>query len=206
MSVWSLTLEKVEKTKGELVEKETQLTKLQETSIEALWLSDLDELTEKLDEMETKEERDWAEADKLEKAPKQGKLVGKKKNYTEKNNIKLKDKIHDPFTAKVRGRKPHKKAPSGPMNCEYYDSNSAEEPRVIKKPLSSRQKKAEISADPNKAPAEDPIKVKTSEPVISQKSSNILHSYSENDDQRGVEQSYDLYYDMEGSVGKINQE
>jgi hypothetical protein len=94
------------------------LKKLQETSIEALWLSDLDELTEKLDEMETKEERDWAEADKLKKGPKQGKLVGKMKRYTIKNNIKFKEKIHDPFTAKVRYRKPHKKAPIGTMNCD----------------------------------------------------------------------------------------
>jgi hypothetical protein len=77
---------------------------------------------------------------------------------------------------------------------------------VIKKPLSSRQKKAEISADPNKAPAEDPIKIKTSEQVISQKSSNILNSYSFNDDQRSHERSHYPYYNSADWIGERKPE
>ena len=52
--------------------------------------------------------------------------------------------------------KRHKKAPSG-MKGKDYDSDSAKKPRVIKKPLSSRQKRSETSADPNKAPTDDSI-------------------------------------------------
>ena len=102
MRISSLTFEKAEKIKRELLEKETQLTKIQGTTIEALWLSDLDQFIEKLDETEAKQERDWAKADKLKKAPKQGKLVGKKKKNTEKNNRNIKDKAHNPFEAKVK--------------------------------------------------------------------------------------------------------
>jgi hypothetical protein len=156
MRISSLTVEKVDKIKGELVEKETQLIKIQKTTIEALWLSDLDQFIEKLDQIEAKQERDWAEEDKLEKAPKQGKLVGKKKKTTEKNNRNVKDKAPNPFKDKVRYRKPQKTAPSG-MKGKDYDSDSAEEPRVIKKPLSSRQKRPETSAIPNKAPTQDSI-------------------------------------------------
>lgn len=157
MRISNLTFEKVEKIKGELVEKETQLTKMQETTIEALWLSDLDQFIEKLDQIEDKQEKDWAKADKLKKAPKQGKLVGKKKKNTEKNNIKSEDNAHNPFIDKVKGRKGGKKAPKGTKKGKDSDSDSAEEPRVIKKLVKPRKIKADTSADPNKAPTEDSI-------------------------------------------------
>jgi hypothetical protein len=157
MRISSLTYEKVEKIKGELVEKETQLTKMQGTTIEALWLSDLDQFSEKLDAIEAKQEKDWAKVDKLKKAPKQGKLVGKKKKNTEKNKEKSDDNPHNPFIDKVKGRKGGKKAPKGTKKGRDTDSDSAEEPRVIKKPVKPRKKKVETTTDPNKAPVEDSI-------------------------------------------------
>ena len=154
MRISSLTYEKVEKIKGELVEKETQLTKMQDTTIEALWISDLDQFSEKLDQIEAKQEKDWAKADKLKKAPKQGKLVGKKKKKPEVADKGQDKNGHNPFIDKVKGKKAGKKAANATKKGKDSDSDSAEEPRVIKKPVKPRKKKTETSADPNKAPTE----------------------------------------------------
>lgn len=157
MRISSLIYEKVEKIKGELVEKETQLTKMQGTTIEALWVSDLDQFSEKLDQIEAKQEKDWAKADKLKKAPKQGKLVGKKKMNTDENHVMSENKAHNPFIDKVKGRKGGKKAPKGNKKGKDSDSDSVEEPRVIKKLVKPRKKKVETTTDANKAPTEDSI-------------------------------------------------
>ena len=154
MRISSLTYEKVEKIKGELVEKETQLTKMQDTTIEALWISDLDQFSEKLDQIEAKQEKDWAKADKLKKAPKQGKLVGKKKKKPEVADKGQDKNGHNPFIDKVKGKKAGKKAANATKKGKDSDSDSAQEPRVIKKPVKPRKKKTETSADPNKAPTE----------------------------------------------------
>ena len=155
MRISSLTYEKVEKIKGELVEKETQLTKMQDTTIEALWISDLDQFSEKLDQIEAKQEKDWAKADKLKKAPKQGKLVGKKKKKPEVADKGQDKNGHNPFTDKVKGKKAGKKAANATKKGKDSDSDSAEEPRVIKKAYQTRGNKKKItSADPNKAPIE----------------------------------------------------
>jgi DNA topoisomerase-2 len=66
LDISSLNFEKVEKSKAELVAKETQLTILQAKTLEALWLSDLDQFMEKLDQVEEMQKKEWAQPDPLE--------------------------------------------------------------------------------------------------------------------------------------------
>ena len=60
MAMWNLTLEKKEELLKKKEEKHKELAKLKGTTKEQLWLTDLDELIEKLDEVEQKEREDAA--------------------------------------------------------------------------------------------------------------------------------------------------
>ena len=60
MAMWNLTLEKKEELLKKKEEKHKELAKLKGTTKEQLWLADLDELIEKLDEVEQKEREDAA--------------------------------------------------------------------------------------------------------------------------------------------------
>merc|ERR1712242_386140 len=63
MPMWNLTQEKKDAICKNRDERNQELKRLKATSIEDMWLKDMDEFLEKLDEVENKEKRDIADAD-----------------------------------------------------------------------------------------------------------------------------------------------
>merc|ERR1719195_2271267 len=63
MPMWNLTQEKKDAICKNRDERNQELKRLKATSIEDMWLKDMDEFLEKLDEVEAKEKRDVADAD-----------------------------------------------------------------------------------------------------------------------------------------------
>ena len=72
MAMWSLTLEKKEELLRKKEEKHKELEKLRGTTKEQLWLTDLDEFLEKLNEVEEKEREDALAGITSGKAAKKG--------------------------------------------------------------------------------------------------------------------------------------
>jgi DNA topoisomerase-2 len=58
MPLWSLTLEKVTKLEGEAEEVKKKLSVLQNTTAKQMWMADLDELLQKLDESDLQRQKD----------------------------------------------------------------------------------------------------------------------------------------------------
>ena len=78
MPMWNLTQEKKDAICKNRDERNQELKKLKATSIEDMWLKDMDEFLEKLDEVEAKEKKDVTDADaELAKMKKKGGKAGK---------------------------------------------------------------------------------------------------------------------------------
>ena len=87
MNFWNITYEKVEELLKQKENKEKELEELQKTTIETLWVNDLDNFIEELDKYEKQEEEDRLIAEKLNKK-KGGKI---EKNKRRKRNDKNKN-------------------------------------------------------------------------------------------------------------------
>ena len=87
MNFWNITYEKVEELLKQKENKEKELEELQKTTIETLWVNDLDNFIEELDKYEKQEEEDRLIAEKLNKK-KGGKM---EKNKRRKRNDKNKN-------------------------------------------------------------------------------------------------------------------
>ena len=57
MSIWSLSYEKVEQLKKEVTRKEEELNVVNKTTLEMMWINDLDQFLMVLDEVEEEEEK-----------------------------------------------------------------------------------------------------------------------------------------------------
>merc|ERR1712013_419987 len=78
MPMWNLTQEKKDSICKNRDERNQELKKLKATMIEDMWLKDMDEFLEKLDEVEAKEKKDVTDADaELAKMKKKGGKAGK---------------------------------------------------------------------------------------------------------------------------------
>ena len=87
MNFWNITYEKVEELLKQKEMKEKELEELKNTTIETLWIKDLDNFLEELDKYEQQEEEDRLVAEKLNKN-KEGKVDKKKKRKkAEKNKL-----------------------------------------------------------------------------------------------------------------------
>lgn len=89
MNFWNITYEKVEELLKQKETKEKELEELQKTTIETLWVNDLDNFIEELDKYEKQEEEDRLIAEKLNKKKGGGKT---EKNKRRKRNDKNKNK------------------------------------------------------------------------------------------------------------------
>ena len=93
MNFWNITYEKVEELLKQKEIKEKELEELKKTTIETLWINDLDSFIEELDKYEKQEEEDRLIAEKLNKN-KNGKIEKKRrKKKNEKENDKSKAKV-----------------------------------------------------------------------------------------------------------------
>ena len=86
MPLWSLTWERVEELENQKKDKENKLNNAEATSIEQMYVSDLDEFVVQLDQFEAQEEADRLFADKQLKKQNQGNEVKKKKRRKNNNN------------------------------------------------------------------------------------------------------------------------
>ena len=87
MNFWNITYEKVEELLKQKEMKEKELEELKKTTIETLWIKDLDNFLEELDKYEQQEEEDRLIAEKLNKN-KDGKVEKKKKRKkADKNKL-----------------------------------------------------------------------------------------------------------------------
>ena len=87
MNFWNITYEKVEELLKQKEMKEKELEELKNTTIETLWIKDLDNFLEELDKYEQQEEEDRLVAEKLNKN-KEGKVDKKKKRKkADKNKL-----------------------------------------------------------------------------------------------------------------------
>ena len=87
MNFWNITYEKVEELLKQKEMKEKELEELKNTTIETLWIKDLDNFLEELDKYEQQEEEDRLVAEKLNKN-KDGKVDKKKKRKkADKNKL-----------------------------------------------------------------------------------------------------------------------
>ena len=87
MNFWNITYEKVEELLKQKEMKEKELDELKNTTIETLWIKDLDNFLEELDKYEQQEEEDRLVAEKLNKN-KDGKVDKKKKRKkADKNKL-----------------------------------------------------------------------------------------------------------------------
>ena len=87
MNFWNITYEKVEELLKQKEMKEKELDELKNTTIETLWIKDLDNFLEELDKYEQQEEEDRLVAEKLNKN-KEGKVDKKKKRKkADKNKL-----------------------------------------------------------------------------------------------------------------------
>ena len=91
MNFWNITYEKVEELLKQKELKEKELEELKKTSIETLWINDLDSFVEELDKYEAQEEEDRLVAEKLNRKKGGGGKIEKKKrkrkNAGEKSKI-----------------------------------------------------------------------------------------------------------------------
>lgn len=58
MSMWNLTIEKIEKLQELINQKYDEMRKLKNTTLEAMWVSDIDEFLEVLEEVTEQDEAD----------------------------------------------------------------------------------------------------------------------------------------------------
>ena len=94
MNFWNITYEKVEELLKQKELKEKELEELKETTIETLWLNDLDSFIEELDKYEKQEEEDRLVAEKLNKKKKDGNIEKKKRKKKNEKSESEKSKLN----------------------------------------------------------------------------------------------------------------
>lgn len=93
MPLWSLTMEKANELENQRSNKQDELEKLRATSIENLWLKDLDDFEEKLDSVEQKEEQERVNESQKKKVQPQRKraTATSRRKATSSASKKIKD-------------------------------------------------------------------------------------------------------------------
>ena len=101
MNFWNITYEKVEELLKQKEIKEKELEELKKTTIQTLWINDLDNFVEELDKYEKQEEEDRLIAEKLnqKKGGKIEKKRRKKKNEKNENDKSKINSINSEFTS-----------------------------------------------------------------------------------------------------------
>ena len=98
MNFWNITYEKVEELLKQKEIKEKELEELKKTTIQTLWVNDLDNFVEELDKYEKQEEEDRLVAEKLNQK-KGGKV--EKKRRKKKNEQNEKSKINSGYSSET---------------------------------------------------------------------------------------------------------
>lgn len=119
MPLWNLTYEKVETMKNELASKEEELEILQNTKIETMWITDLDEFLNTLKQVNMEEEEDRMNGGK--KGNRRKKIVSAKKT--------AKEELFGESDEEFEVKKPAKK------------KEAAKEPKENKDPKEPKEKK-----------------------------------------------------------------
>ncbi|MCQ2816686.1 MAG: hypothetical protein MJ252_05395 [archaeon] len=141
MPLWSLTYEKVEELQKQKEDKEKELAEAEATTIETMWLKDMDEFIEVLDEYEAQEEEDRLYAAKVMKDDN-----GKKRRRRRKKKDKSEDASED------APKKKRKKKAAVPEDDTKMDEGENKDNKKKKK-----KKKADEDVDMEDAdkPKED---------------------------------------------------
>jgi len=140
MPLWSLTLEKVEKLKKELQNKEIELQELMKTTTKSMWMKDLDDFVEALQEWYNEEEEIEQEGNKVKRV--KGKRAGvKSKKVTKKQQ----DSDEEDYSKPIKKEKKEKeknitKSTANKTSKETVQKNTLDQFLAIKNEESKEKK------------------------------------------------------------------